>query len=363
MSTTTYSQDEDSFYKLLQLGPHQMKAKINEQPKGQRKKYIFNMIIRNLLVVLFAILFVGGASAIFGKNNTSVAVAFFCILLQSRYVNYGYKIKDSLLNLAIMSVIFAIDSQIAPNLPPVLALLANLFFFSIIILMTCDNPMLGNVAVYVDSYLFTTFMGPANSHELKLRFIEVILGFLICAYSFYKNNKSKNQDVSFLDTVKTFDIHSEKTQWQLKVIIGLSVVLFISQLLHFERYFWVAIAGLSVFAPFGKFSMTRRVIARIFGVIVGSLLFLLLFSTVPQPLLPLIGPLGGFLIGFSTTYHWNSAFNCFGALALATSIYGLKFSLLLRITNNILGCLISFGFVLLYFWILSMLNKTSNDNH
>lgn len=353
---------EDSFYQLLQLGPHQMKAKIKQQSKGKRKKYIFNMILRNILIVLFAIVFVGGASVIFGKNNTSVAVAFFCILLQSRYVNYGYRIKDSIINLGIMSVIFAIDSQIAPKLPPILALIANLFFFAVIIFMTCDNPRLGNIAVYVDSYLFTTFMGPENPHELKMRMIEVVIGFLICCYSLYKNNKNKNKDTSFVDTLKTFDIYSEKTQWQLKVILGLSIVLFVAQLLHIQRYFWVAIAGLSVFAPFGDFDMKRRVFERIFGVLVGSGLFLLLFSILPMPLLSLIGPLGGFLIGFSTTYHWNSAFNCFGALSLATSIYGLKFSLLLRISNNILGCVISFIFVALYLWITSYLNKRKSYN-
>lgn len=356
--------EEDSFYQLLQLGPHQMKAKIKAQPKGQRKKYIFNMIVRNLLIVIFAIVFVGGASAIFGKNNTSVAVAFFCILLQSRYVNYGYRIKDSLINLAVMSAIFAIDSQIAPKLPIILSLIANLIFFSIIILMTCDNPLLGNVAVYVDSYLFTTFMGPENFHELKLRFIEVIIGFLICAYSLYKNNKNKDKTTTFIDKLKTFDIYSDKTQWQIKVIVGLSLVLCVSQLLHIDRYFWVAIAGLSVFAPFGKFSMIKRVIARIFGVIVGSFLFLLLSSVVPSSFVSLIGPLGGFLIGFSTTYHWNSAFNCFGALSLATSIYGLRFSLILRITNNLIGCVISFIFVLIYLFLISRLkaktNKTQN---
>lgn len=342
----------NSFYGLLQLGPQQMKQIIKQAPKEEKKKYIFNMIIRNLLVVLFAIIFVGGASSIFGKNNTSVAVAFFCILLQGRYVNYGYNIKTSIINLGIMSMIFAIDSQIAPNLPSFLAFIVNFSLLGIIIVMTCNNPRLGNIAVYVDSYLFTTFMGPQTTHELKLRFIEVVIGFVICAYSFYKHNKNKDQSTTFSSTIKIFDFKNTIAQWQFKLMFGLSLGLFVGEIFHLPRYFWIAIAGLSVLAPFGEFSIKKRIVGRTFGIIMGCLFFYLLVLILPAKYLFLVGPLGGFLVGFTTTYHWSSAFNCFGALSLAASIYGANFALGLRIFNNLLGCILSTIFVIIYLWLL-----------
>ena len=356
-------QKEDSFYQLLQLGPHQMKALIKSKPKGQRGKYILNMIVRNILIVGFALFFVGGANVIFGSNNTSVAIAYFCILLQSRYVNYGYKFRDLLVNLGIMSLIFAIDNQISPNLPPLLALVANLIFISIIVFMTCHNPRLGNVAVYVDSYLFTTFMSPStNVHDFDLRVIEIIIGFVICAYSFYKHHHKHNSDVQFVDTLKTFDWKSDVTQWQLKVILGISIIIFIGQSLNIPRNFWMAIAALSILLPFGDYSKAKRVFERIGGVIVGCILFMILFYLLPPAYSSLIGPIGGFFIGFSTTYHWNSVFNCFGSLALAAAIYGPKISIELRVFNNVLGCIAALVFVIFYTCVLTMLFKNKETN-
>ncbi|UNP90775.1 hypothetical protein [Bifidobacterium pseudolongum] len=44
--------------------------------------------------------FVGGLSAVFGPDNSGLAVAGFCILLGIKHVPYGYRATDSAIALA-----------------------------------------------------------------------------------------------------------------------------------------------------------------------------------------------------------------------------------------------------------------------
>lgn len=344
---------EKKFKDLLKISQHQMKHLLKDADEQIKKRCHLALVVRNLLIVTFAILFVGGARTIFGVNNTSVAVAFFCILLQSQYVSYGYNIRDSIINLAIMSTIFAVATTIVPVANPFISFILNFSFIFIIALMACDNPKMGNVAVYVDSYLFTTFFQVSNAHEYKLRLIEILIGFTLCAVAFYYKHHDKDKDVTFISRVKTFDLKTLRSRWQLKLALGMSSALLFGQLLNIPRYFWIAIACFSVLAPFEKFSLSSRIFQRLFGVIVGSLCFGALGLIFPKSVLySVIGPIGGFIIGFSTTYHWSSAINCFGALALAASIYGANFSIQLRIFNNLLGCLISTVVVVVFYEII-----------
>ena len=41
-----------------------------------------------------------------------------------------------------------------------------------------------------------------------------------------------------------------------------------------------------------------------------------------SPILAFIGVIGGIGVGFSTKYGWQAVFNTFGALAIATELYG-----------------------------------------
>ena len=56
-----------------------------------------------------------------------------------------------------------------------------------------------------------------------------------------------------------------------------------------------------------------------------------------------MGPLGGLCLGFCTDYRYKTAMNCFGALMLATGIYGLHGAVILRIVDTLLG--VTFGLV------------------
>lgn len=89
--------------------------------------------------------------------------------------------------------------------------------------------------------------------------------------------------------------------------------------------------------------------------VVGSVLFNILATVVPPSLRWLFDPAAVLCAGFSSTYFWTTVLNCFGALLLATSVYGLLSSVMLRIYDNLVGAL----FALVCIGVFSVLESRS----
>lgn len=53
----------------------------------------------------------------------------------------------------------------------------------------------------------------------------------------------------------------------------------------------------------------------------------------------MIGIIGGIGVGYSAGYKWQTAFNTFGALAIASTLFGMPMAVALRIGINVLAAL------------------------
>lgn len=83
------------------MDAHGLWAKVKATTEPRTKaRLIFAMSIRSILLVSFAVVFIGGLSAVFGPDNSGLAVAGFCILLGIKHVPYGYRATDSAIALA-----------------------------------------------------------------------------------------------------------------------------------------------------------------------------------------------------------------------------------------------------------------------
>ena len=98
---------------------------------------------------------------------------------------------------------------------------------------------------------------------------------------------------------------------------------------------WTGFACASLLSEYPYSGSTAvRFRQRIVGTLAGSFAFFLLYLVTPEPVHPLMGPLGGLCLGFCTDYRYKTAMNCFGALMLATGIYGLQGAILLRMADT-----------------------------
>ena len=125
--------------------------------------------------------------------------------------------------------------------------------------------------------------------------------------------------------------------------LGVSTVLLIASLLGIPRAMWIAIATMSVLLPFHK-DMVQRVKYRAPGNILGAIFFVVLYTVLPESMYGTIGMIGGIGVGLSATYGWQAVFNSFGALAIATPIFGMGTAIFLRIFNNAFGSIYGYLF-------------------
>ena len=330
------------FYDMLQLDPAALKNAMRSAETGREKRRFFAaMALRALLLVAFAMVIIMPSGALFGSENNPVAVALFCVLLSIRFVDFGYCVRDSLINLFLIFLLLLLAPIVNEGLPLPLATVLHLAFLFTILRMSSDAPEMGNGGLYGFAYVYLTG-SPVRGALLVKRAELMALGYVLCALIFYQKHHKKHGEMRYRYIAKSFDLKTKKSRWQLRMALGVSASLALGQLLQLERFMWAGFAAASVLSTYSDGSAVReRLSHRILGVLEGSLLFFLIYQLLPEALHGLMGPLGGICLGFCTEYRFKTALNCLGALLLASGLYGLHGAVLLRIYNNLLG--VGFG--------------------
>lgn len=339
-----------SFYQLLQLDAHGLWAKIRVAQSSQEKaRYFAAMAMRSVLLVLFAIVFIGGLSAVFGSENSGLVVAGFCILLGIKHVAYGFRAADSVVALGLVLAAMVCGGLVTQLGIPVLSFLVNLLLIAFILVLVADDPRMGNAGLYVFGYLFVS-QTPVEGVALVSRCALALLLWVVCGAVLIHKHHGKFSDIRLSDMLEKFSLSSQSNLWQLRLATGVALALLAGELAGLPRDVWVGYACMSVLLPFAqeRGSSLSRGLQRVAGVVIGSVLFSIFSWIVPGELRVLFGPLAGICMGFSNKYVVNNALNCFGALLLAESVYGIAGSATLRIYDNIIGVLFAIGFTLLF---------------
>lgn len=332
------------FYDALQLDASILKAKMRaSETKKEKNFYRTAMVMRSVLTVLFSILFIGSLSSIFGLESTPMAVALFCIMLGIRFVNFEYCIGDSLITLAASFLILLLAPCAVTMVPPIAMLFIHFAAFFAILYMTCQRPELGNGGLYSFAYVYLSG-NPVSGQQLINRAMVTVVGYIICATILFFKHRHMHKGVRFHHVVKKFDLSNIVYLWQLRMAIGVSCILTLGSWLKVERFMWMGFACASMLSsyPYTE-NVKTRFIHRIVGVLMGSAIFFVVYNIMPESLHGIMGPMGGLCLGLCTDYRYKTASNCFGALMIAVSIYGLHGAILLRIWDTILG--VMFGWL------------------
>lgn len=217
-------------------------------------------------------------------------------------------------------------------------------FFCIFALMLlgCHNVIMSNHSTFVLAYLLLQGYD-VSGYDYTLRLLALAVGAAATAAVLYRNHRQTAYKRSFRHLFEEFDLSSARTRWQIRLTLGVSSVMAIASFLEIPRVMWIGIAAMSVLLPFHD-DMAYRVKFRTLGNILGTIFFLILYTVLPESCYGYIGMIGGVGVGLSATYGWQAVFNSFGALAIATPIFGLGTAIFLRIFNNAFGSLYGYVF-------------------
>ena len=343
------------FYDALQLDPAILKQKIAACNTGREKTYYWiAMVARSVLIVAFAIVFISLLSGVFGADNTPLAVALFCIMLGIRFVNFEYCIGDSLVTLAAALAILVLAPSAAAVVPPVFLVPLHFTAFFALLCMTAQRPEMGNGGLYSFAYIYLTG-NPVFGEALVRRGLLALTGYLICGAILFAKHRDQHKTTRFHHVMGKFCPSNPVCLWQLRMALGVSLVLTAGQVFGVERFMWMGFACASLLSAYPySGNTTVRFRQRIVGALAGSCAFLLLYLVTPEAFHPLMGPLGGLCLGFCTDYRYKTAMNCLGALMLGAGIYGLQGAVILRITDTLLGAAFGLAFAAIFHRLVAL---------
>lgn len=337
------------FYDGLQLDPKDLKEEIKKAETKEEKNWFKKvLVVRAILITLFSVGFISLFAALFGKENSPMAVVIFCILLCARFVDYDYNIKDSLINMGIIFAILLFSPLAVQMVGPAAGVIINFVSLLTILVMSSERPEMGNGGLYMFGYIFLTG-GMVDVHGFINRAIMTLVGFAICGHVFYKKHRHKEYEKEFSHVLSNLFTLDNTRKWQYATAIGISLCYLVGEMIGIDRLMWAGFACSSVMCGyFGNIkSLHKKAIDRIIGVVIGTLLFFVIYPFMPSAGAVMLGPISGFCLGFCGEYRTKTIFNCFGALLVATQIYGMESSLIMRIANNLLGVVLAVTFVIM----------------
>ena len=321
---------------------------------------IMSLILKDLSIVVLAVLFISTLNRFFGAENSAAAVVIFCIFMFVKSVDFGYNMKSSIFSLFIIFMALTFGTYYSGIVNPALGFIINIISVGIIALLGCQQPIYGSAGLFLFGYVFM-YSNPVSDYMFKLRVMEMAAGFIICATVFYINHRKKLGNESLLKLIKGYSIFYDLGKYHLQIVLGLSLSLFIGEMFNLPRVLWVGCACMSVVSQYGK-EPVGRFIERLIGVVIGSVIFTFVYMYTPDSLKLMLGLFSGFCLGLCSTYKWSTAFNSFGALLVATEIYGLRSSVIMRVGNNLIGCIFGFVFYYAFHKFMEFIEGSKSDN-
>lgn len=327
-----------TFYQELQLNQAGSKALIRNSATNREKvRHTWIYLAKIAITMAFCMAFVMGFSAIFGNDNSIAGVVLLLFLMVFKNADFGICTKHSLAVMGIIFVILMTGPRLANSFGPVGGMFMNIGCIFLLTFLSCHNILMSNQSTVVLGYLLL-YGYDATGKTFAMRSIGLLLGAVATMIVFYRGHRNRSYKRTIKDFFKEFSLHSSRTKWQIALALGVASIMCVTELLHLPRSMWAGIAAMSVILPFEK-DARGRTKGRIPGNLLGGIVFLALYSLLPPSFLSYAGIIGGIGVGLSATYGWQSLFNSFGAMAVATGLIGLEGAIFFRIMHNICGSL------------------------
>lgn len=325
-----------TFYQELQLSSTGSKQLIkNTKDPKERRRHILIYNFKVYLVMAFCVAVVSLYSKLIGSENSVVGVTVLLAVLVLRQADFGIKTTHGLFSIAGIFGLLMVAPRIANMLSPLPAFLVNVIAILLLMILGCHNVIMYNHSTFVLGYLLLLGYDVTGAEYIK-RVEGLAVGMILCMVIFYKNQKNRPYRRTFLDLFREFDLQSARGRWYLKLTLIVSTAMLGMNLLGLPRAMWAGIACMSVCLPFTEDCVARSGKRWQFN-IVGCVFFIVLYLILPESMYPYIGMIGGIGVGYSAGYAWQTVFNTFGALSIASGLFGAGTAVTLRIIFNVMG--------------------------
>ena len=313
-----------------------------------KAKVFAGICIKALVTLIFCILFVVAFMGVLGKENAIVGVVVLLSVLTFQKVDFGYSSAQGAAALFGIFILFAFVPPLAAVIGGITAALIMMLALLVLLIVACDRVEYQNHIVLVLSFLLLYGYPVTTIEGYKARVAGLLIGGVWAASILYRKNRHKQSTRSLLDVIKDFDPRKKDAEWKLKLAVLVPAAMLCGELLGLERPMWIGIAAMSVLSPF-EHLRPLKMFERLLGSLLGAVLFYGL-TLIPGVTPTLVGLSGGFLVGLTTSYKYQTIFNSLGALSVAMLLMGPHESILARIQDNAFAII----FVIVAVFVLDM---------
>lgn len=320
-----------NFYQAMQLGAANLKPLIKKATdKKEKRKHTSALIIKDILCMIFCIVVITLFTNLFGSENSIVGVVTVIAILTYRLSNLGFDAKQSAIAMLGIFAIFMVGPYFASISSPLISFVINFVSIMTIVILACYNTMLANQSILVLSYIILYGYTVSSGKVYLNRIGALAFGGVVVATILYLKNRKRDFKVTFKDVIKGVNLKNDRTKWQLKLTLGICLGMLIAELMHMPKSMWIGFSCLSLLQP-DKKKLDIRCIERPLYTIIGCIIFLVIYSLLPESVKGNMGMLGGLLVGLAATYKWQTVFNLFGAVIGSIPLLGVQGAIILRI--------------------------------
>ena len=253
---------------------------------------------------------------IFGMDNVYIGISLATALLTYRYMNIGISPKSAALCMFFLFLLIGFASW-ANQLGVWISIPIN--FLTVYILMMCTTMPLTQ-KTYTPLVLCFVFVqgnqvvGSANNLRRMGGFLFAGILVAVCYYFFHHKQPQKR---TLRDVLKESHRLSTRTQFALRMAVGLTLAMFIGGVSQCQRPMWIGIVTYAVTQPFFTDTM-QRISHRALGFAIGAVCFWVLFKYVIDPKYSVIVMMVcGFLSSVPAHYGLQQIFVTINALGAA----------------------------------------------
>ena len=306
------------------------------------KKITSKNILSNLVMLGLIVIGIGITSALFGSNNTLIWVAIEVSLMMFSKMNIGIEKKQAPIVIILLFLLIGSSNYLA-MINPYLGFIIN--FISIFIIMYVPSRKIEQKPYmpFILCYIFGQ-SNPAIGEDFKTRIMSLIVGALLVSIVYYfSHRKTKAKHLNIMQMIKTIDISSNRFIVSLKMAIGVSIAMFIGDVLGFQKTMWMAISVMSITQIDFKHTQ-ERFKHRIISTIIGTIVFAFLFKCIiPEHYTVIASLFLSYIYTFIETYNIQIIFVTVNALSSAMILYDSVTAIWLRIILVIIGCIIGYS--------------------
>lgn len=317
--------------------------------KDNKGKKIVTEILKKLPVFLFCVLFINGYNWLCGQENSIVGVVLLMGVLILIGTNLGYDTKQAAACIVVLFAILAFAPKLS-LLHPAIGLLVNIVALTTILIFSGHDLSQSGTLPFTMGYIMLQGYDVTGALYQK-RWISLLVGGLIIGLLYYVVHRKDVQKRSIRDLFLEHRFESTRTQWYIRLVSTLSLVMLVGDLVGFPKTMWISLTVLSLSTPLDA-ECRNRFVRRVPATIIGSVVVFTLFEEfVPAQYQVMVILLAGFLSMFITSYFIKTIYNSFSALITAVLLFPADQAVGIRIVANLIGAAVSVVSIGLFYLI------------